>query len=531
VNPPDASTFAAGRDGAADRAAEHAAVDRALAYVRDWLPYRYPRADVPGYAVAVAHRGAVLLEQACGWADLEAREPLRTDHVFRVASHSKTFTAAAVLRLVEQGRLGLDDRVADHLDWVSGHRDPRMGLVTVRQLLSHGAGIIRDGVDADFWQLRRPFPDGPALRAEILGADLVTDTNLALKYSNFGYGLLGQLIEAVAGETYGDHVRRALIEPLGLASTGPEPDSRTGLPMAVGYGRPDAEGTRQPLPAVDTGALAPATGFYATAADLARWFSALCLLGGTFEDPPADPLADPPADAGAAGQGRPVRRPGQAKAGALARQLLGDEAKKEMRRPHWRAERPGQPDAGDEHYGLGLMLDRVANRAVIGHSGGFPGFITRSFADPSTGLVVVALTNAIDGPATQIAKGILGVLDTFLTKGGRPERSRLRLEGRYAGLWGVLDVVATEDGLLVGSGDSWEPLAGPERLAPMGPGGRTFRIAEASSSSSPGETVTFLPARGPVQSVRYAGTTAWPEEVWRTEGPERLLAPPSPPRR
>src|SRR5205085_690518 len=106
---------------------------------------------------AIQHGSDVLLSRAYGCANLEQRVPLTPRHIFRIASHSKTFTATAIMLLVQRGQLRLDDPVSDHVAWLEAP-------VTVRQLLNHVGGISRDGLDSDFWQLERPFPDAAELR-------------------------------------------------------------------------------------------------------------------------------------------------------------------------------------------------------------------------------------------------------------------------------------------------------------------------------------------------------------------------------
>src|SRR5215471_984914 len=112
------------------------------------------------------------------------------EHIFRVASHSKMFTATAILQLVEQGKLRLDDRAGAYLSWLDS-------AVTLRQLLNHAGGVIRDGRDADFWRVEQPFPDVAALRALAPDAGILPP-NTTFKYSNVGFGLLGQVVEVVS---------------------------------------------------------------------------------------------------------------------------------------------------------------------------------------------------------------------------------------------------------------------------------------------------------------------------------------------
>ncbi len=272
--------------------------------------------------------------------------------------------------------------MVEHLDWLASHSDARFKEVTLRQLLSHGAGIVRDGLDADYWQLGRQFPNTKQLIKEILEAQLVTDPNAAMKYSNFGYGLLGMVIEERSGTSYADYVSEHICAPLGLTSTAAELTFDLATRCATGYTRPDAQGERRPVPPVDTRALAAATGFASTADDICKYFTAH-FVG--------------------------------------SKKLLSDASKREMQRVHWHAlcRGPGV----DQDYGLGLQLDLIGGRHTIGHSGGFPGHISRTFADPTDELVVTVLTNCIDGPADDIGRAIFKVIDKFCEHSGMPSRS------------------------------------------------------------------------------------------------------------
>jgi CubicO group peptidase (beta-lactamase class C family) len=92
----------------------------ALDYIPDWLAFQMRTSERPGCAIAIAHRGRVVLERAWGHADLATEEPLTPRHRFRVASHSKSFTAAGILKLREQGRLKLDDSVGQFVGELNG---------------------------------------------------------------------------------------------------------------------------------------------------------------------------------------------------------------------------------------------------------------------------------------------------------------------------------------------------------------------------------------------------------------------------
>src|SRR5262249_38714238 len=157
------------------------------------------------------------------------REPVRPRSLFRIASVSKPITSAAVLQLVEQGKLGLDDRVVDLLDVRHNGdpiapADPRLKRVTIRHLLQHRGGWDRDkSFDPMFRSVRiaREFGTRPPAGPELIIASmwkrpLDFDPGARSCYSNFGYCVLGRVIEKVSGISYEAYVREHILAPLGI---------------------------------------------------------------------------------------------------------------------------------------------------------------------------------------------------------------------------------------------------------------------------------------------------------------------------
>jgi N-acyl-D-amino-acid deacylase len=185
---------------------------------------------VPGAALAVAKDGRQVYARGFGWADLQTLTPVAPDARFRLASVSKPITAVAILRLAQEGRLALDEPVFARLPvepyLAPGARpDPRWPRITIRQLLTHTAGWDRDhSGDPMFMsvQIARalgvPAPAAPEhIIRWMAGQPLDFDPGAGYAYSNFGYCVLGRLIERVTGQSYGDYVQ-ALLAPLGLSS-------------------------------------------------------------------------------------------------------------------------------------------------------------------------------------------------------------------------------------------------------------------------------------------------------------------------
>lgn len=461
------------------------ALNHSVDYIKSWLQFRYEREEVPGFVVAIAHKGEILMNEAYGYADLENKTKLTPQHIFRIASHSKTFTATALMQLQEQRKLRIDDYVVDYLPWLNDHKDKKWQKITIRQLMSHGAGVIRDGINADYWQLERPFPTNEELKKEILEANVVIDNNTKLKYSNFGYSLLGMVIEAVSGKTYNEYVSENIVNSLGLRSTGPEYTAEIDDNLVTGYTRLETDRTRLPIAQIDTKSMAAATGFYSTSEDLCAYFTAHFIGSG---------------------------------------KLLDDESKKEMQRVQWHAKTPGQDN--HEDYGLGLELEHLKDRNTISHGGGFPGHITKSIADPKDELVVVVLTNCLGGPASVIAKSIYSIIDYFQdnTPKEQPKHDLSKFEGRYISLWSMTDIIATGDKVVAAYPDTWQPLSHTESLETLEyVNNDTLKVTDTDSFYSEGELVRFNYKDGEVESVNYNGTTMWPETAWFKKQKQRKI--------
>ena len=185
--------------------------------------------DVPGASVAIAKDGRLLFAKGYGVADVESRDPVAPDSLFRIASISKPITAVAVLKLVEEGQLGLDEHVFTILDEFSPPEgsvtDPSIKEITVRQLLQHSGGWNRERSFDPMWSVGRigrglGVPKPVSCRDVItfmLGRPLDFEPGSEYAYSNFGYCLLGRIIEEKTGLSYEKYVKESVLEPMGIA--------------------------------------------------------------------------------------------------------------------------------------------------------------------------------------------------------------------------------------------------------------------------------------------------------------------------
>ena len=190
--------------------------------------------DIPGGAVAVVYDGRLIYARGFGYADVENKTPVQPDALFRIASVSKPITSAAIMKLVEDGKLQLDDRVAPlitHLSPAPGATvDPRWDVITIRQLLNHTGGWDRNKPNGGFDPMFQPATAAAAVGAPapasaetiirwMKGMPLDFNPGAKFAYSNFGYAILGRVIERLSGMPYEEFVRSRVLEPAGAART------------------------------------------------------------------------------------------------------------------------------------------------------------------------------------------------------------------------------------------------------------------------------------------------------------------------
>jgi len=178
--------------------------------------------EIPGGTAAVAKDGRLVYARGFGWADRKNKVPMQPDSLLRIASISKPFTAAAVMRLVEQGRAKLDEPILPYLKKFGADEeknlDPRWRQITLEHLLRHTAGFDRNKSFDPMFIPQRPKPplDQAGIIRIMLGKPLDFGPGTRYAYSNFGYCLLGRVIEAATGKSYENAVRELVLTPAGI---------------------------------------------------------------------------------------------------------------------------------------------------------------------------------------------------------------------------------------------------------------------------------------------------------------------------
>ena len=448
----------------------------AIEYICDWLEFQVRASQQPGCIVAIAHRGKIAAERAFGVANLDAGEKLTPRHRFRIASHSKAFTAAGLMKLRERRKLRLDDPVSQYVDGL--HRE--VAQTTIAQLLSHSAGLTRDGADSGQFTDDRPYLDKAELLAE-LKLPPVIEPNTRFKYSNHGFGLLGLVLESITDEPYPVWIQREILEPLELKETEPNGPPAKGVLFARGHSRRLPSDRRLVIPGDNsTHAITSAAGFVSTAADTARFFAQL--------------------------------------APNAKRSVLSVGSRREMTRKHWRI-----PQSFEAYYGLGLSSGKTSGWDWFGHGGGFQGYLSRTSVIPACDVAITILSNSIDGGAPFWMDGVMDILRAFRTRGA-PSRRVREWNGRWWSVWGATDLVPMGSRVLVANPHFANPFMDATEIEVTGRD--TGKITFASGYGSHGQQVRRSRSKsGAITDIWLAGAHLKPEKVLAAEIERRYAGP------
>ena len=336
----------------------------------------------PGTAYGVVIDGELVHSGSTGIQDTASRTPVGPDSLFRIASMSKAFTALAILKLRDDGKVLLDVPAERYVPELKGWRYPTADSprITVRHLLTHTAGFVEDNPWGDRQQVMTEAEFTALLRR---GVDFSRPPGLAMEYSNLGYALLGRIVSNVSGMPYQDYIRSRIMRPLGMTSTTYDIFASPPGRRAIGYRWQDNEWVREPD--MKDGVFGAMGGIETSATDYAKWVAFLVS---------AWPARDGP-DNG------PVRR-------ATVREIVtGDNFPSASDR----SPRLGPACRMPQTYamGWGVSVDCDLGR-VVSHGGGYPGYGSMVYLLPDKNAGIFAFSNrTYTAPALPAMRALLAL--------------------------------------------------------------------------------------------------------------------------
>jgi D-alanyl-D-alanine carboxypeptidase len=434
-----------------------------------WIEGQIAYRGLPGVAVGVVSDQQLVWATGFGFADVKARVPMTPETKFRMASHSKLFTATAIMQLREDGKLRLDDPVSKYLPWF--HAKPAGdddGQITIEQLLSHSSGLQREA--GDHWTSYE-FPTSDQLRTLYADRQAAFAPSVRWKYSNLAYAIAGAVIEQVSGQRWADYVDQNIFKPLGMDASSVDKN----VPgLAVPYDRRMPDGSRAVLPFVDARGMAAATGVTSNVQDMAKFVSA------QFRHGP--------------------------RGGA---QIVSTGSLREMHRVR------SVEENWQSGTGLGFDINRINNKTYVGHGGGYPGNTTQTLIQLDDKVGVIVLTNTNDSNPFDIARELMATVGDAVAKAAPPkpvlvawDPSWARFAGLYRGRGGDSQIVLLNKRLVLVTPNAAN-VDNPITLEPLG-GGR-FRFVAPTGGGVVGEVVRFVEQTG--KPMRMYTGDSWIDRV------------------
>ena len=328
--------------------------------VDDFLRDQLQRHQVPGVSLAITRDGQLVRAAGYGLANIELDVPVKPETVFQSGSLGKQFTAMAILMLVEEGKLGLDDPIVQYFPGAP----PTWNGITVRHLLTHTSGIKdwEGKTDIDY---RKDYTEDELVQVAMkLPPDFAPGTEWS--YSNTAYVLLGVLVRKASGQFYGDFLAERVFKPLGMTATRIISEADIVKNRAAGYSLESGKLQNQEWVSPTLNTTADGS-LYTTALDLAKWDGALA-----------------------------------------ARRFLKPESYAVMWSPVHLSDGTTYP------YGFGWGFDVQRREPVIQHTGSWQGFKTAIVRYPGPKLTVIVLANVDQANPHFMATTVAGLVDPTL---------------------------------------------------------------------------------------------------------------------
>lgn len=359
-----------------------------LHFIDQWLSYKWKYDKLTGLSVGFSLDKKIVFHKSYGYKNLEKKQKTRLDTAYRVASVSKVFTAIAILQLAQTGKLKLSDKVTKYLPEFASKTDKKQNNLTIQQLLTHTSLITRDG-NYGQWNSGK-FPKREILFQQAQAGILFKSPEVRWKYSNYGYSLLGLIIEKASGLTYENFINKHIVKPLGMANTVSDLNPRLNKQLATGYVSALPGIKQHPVKHFQTYDMAGATGITTTIEDLLKFGIAIV---------------------------------------SQSPKILNKNYWKQAFKKQWSHEKMWR--------NLIMMAKEKDKSNIYLHGGSFPGFSTRFLIDPKNKLSIAVMINTNLSPDFTYSNGVHNILcaaDKTLAKLAKL-KTKPKTPSQYTGIY------------------------------------------------------------------------------------------------
>lgn len=330
--------------------------------------------EIPGMAIAITTKDTIVFSKGYGYANIKNKQKVDANTLFAVASNSKAFTASALAKLVEEGKLKWNDKVVEYLPYYKMYNDYVTNNTTIEDLLCHRNGLITFSGDL-LWYGTTKTPKEIIESQQYLKPKY--DFRSTYGYSNISYLAAGEVIEKVSGKSWQEYVSFNFLKPLHMRRT---LTSTSQLNSTSNIATPYyfEEGKNNVVEWVNWDNIAPAGALISSVNDFANWLQ-LNINEGKLAD----------------------------------KTVFSEKSFQKMTTPHINHEvRKNGEKVNFKGYGLGWSIQDYQGYKIVGHGGGYDGMISKSFFIPEKGIGVVILTNSLNWLPGAIGNKIMDVLLT-----------------------------------------------------------------------------------------------------------------------
>ena len=355
-----------------------------------WLEAQKDYEKLPGLTAIITDKNETRWAGSYGLSD--GVNPMNIESTFSICSISKLFTSVALMQLVEDGKLNLDDRIQDVLPWFDIQNDfidsPDL---TVKSIMSHSSGLPRES-NHPYWSWPDfPFPTKESVVDELKNQKMLYPPSKYYQYSNLGLSLLGFIVEEVSGLSFDDYVNKNILQPLNLSNTKTYMSIEDyGNILSLGYSSLNRNVERDKVNFFNADGIAAAAGFTSNVLDLAkfaRW--QLNLLSSSEKN------------------------------------ILLPETLKDMHKVHW------DDDLSSVTRGLGFGVYNLDGGTWVGHGGSCPGYRSQLYISPELGIAYSVMINSSGTNPSKYIRGMHRILSKVKLKKGEKVNKFKEFEGKY----------------------------------------------------------------------------------------------------
>ena len=355
-----------------------------------WLEAQKDYEKLPGLTAIITDKNKTRWAGSYGLSD--GVNPMNIESTFSICSISKLFTSVALMQLVEDGKLNLDDRIQDVLPWFDIQNDfINSPDLTVKSIMSHSSGLPRES-NHPYWSWPDfPFPTKESVVDELKNQKMLYPPSKYYQYSNLGLSLLGFIVEEVSGLSFDDYVNKNILQPLNLSNTKTYMSIEDyGNILSLGYSSLNRNVERDKVNFFNADGITAAAGFTSNVLDLAkfaRW--QLNLLSSSEKN------------------------------------ILLPETLKDMHKVHW------DDDLSSVTRGLGFGVYNLDGGTWVGHGGSCPGYRSQLYISPELGIAYSVMINSSGTNPSKYIRGMHRILSKVKLKKGEKVNKFKEFEGKY----------------------------------------------------------------------------------------------------